>query len=50
VSYLFFIAAVLTLFAPVLRAQLFCPSVALEEFYAPHNARLYNLLGKDFGW
>ena len=24
--------------------------VALEEFYAPHNARFYKLLGKDYGW
>jgi len=22
----------------------------LQEFYAPHNRRLYDLLGRDFGW
>ena len=22
----------------------------LEEYFAPHNRRLYNLLGRDFGW
>ena len=22
----------------------------LTEFYAPHNAHLYELLGRDFGW
>jgi hypothetical protein len=22
----------------------------LREFFAPHNERLYALLGKDFGW
>ncbi len=33
---------------PVFRRLRF--SAALEEFYAPHNARLYKLLGKDYGW
>ncbi len=23
---------------------------ALAEFYAPYNERLYELLGRDFGW
>jgi hypothetical protein len=27
-----------------------CCRAALEEFYAPHNARLYELLGQDYGW
>jgi hypothetical protein len=22
----------------------------LREYFAPHNARLYELLGEDFGW
>jgi hypothetical protein len=22
----------------------------LQEFFAPHNERLYDLLGTDFGW
>ena len=25
-------------------------SAALEKFYAPHNARLYKLLEKNYGW